>query len=232
MAYDASLVLIDGSIVLTAATDTVLTSTTRSTVTGAAVIDLGGAVKARGGSIGVAHMAATLVLPSIPTTYTDTLTALIQQSDDPLNGGWETVASFPVLYAYTRLLSVLVTTAFVAGDIGQNLTGATTGDIGVIRWLHPDLLTIGKTAYMIVSMAAADDVFDDVDEAVSSAVTGAGTMNGAATVEADPMLSGPNTFIRAFDITKRYVRGNLTASATGNFGYVELLLSPYQFKNL
>ena len=99
--------------------------------------------------------------------------------------------------------------------------------------MHPDLLTVGKTAYMIVSMQASDDVFDDVDEAVdATAGTGDGTMNGAAVVPTKPRLGGPNTLIRAFGVTKRYIRAELTVTDGGSFGAVQVLLSPYPFKKL
>jgi len=234
MPFDANLVLVDGSVDLIPTTDTAPTSTTRDATTGAAVIDLGTTVRPRGGSEGAIHLTATLILPSAPTTYADTLTVTVEQSDDAGNAAaaWETIGAFPVLYALTRLLSITVTTAFVAADIAETLTGGTTGDTGVIRWMHPDLYTIGNTANMIVAMVGADDLFDDVDEAVSSGGTGVGTMNGAGVVEAKPRLSGPNTFTRGFSVTKRYVRGNLTVSTGGNFGAVQMLLSPYPFRRI
>ena len=251
--YDEALVLVDGSATLGPTTDTAPTSTTRDATSGAVVVDLaaggsgatvtgqetsgrtyigtgqgGISSRALGSGKGVAHLCASLVLPSIPTDYADTLAVYIEQADTPTGSPWERIASFPTLYAYTRVLSVLVVTAFVAGDIGKTLLGGTTGDQGVIRWMHPDLYTIGNTANMIIAMAAADDLFDDVDEAVdATAGTGDGTMNGASVVPEFPTLGGPNTYIRAFSATKRYIRGNLTASTGSSWGAVQLLLTPY-----
>lgn len=230
MLADANLVLRDGTVDLDN-NEVVATSLTRND-DGAIVLDLmtGKQDKTlpRGGLgyYGPKVMVASMILPDIPTTYEDTLAVVIQESDN-LEFGWETIASFPTLYAYTRLLSVLVTTAFVAADIGETLTGGTTGDTGVIRWMHPDLLTVGNTANMIVTMVGSDDLFDNVDEVVTSGGTGAGTMNGAAIVENPARYSGPGEFHRAFGISKRYVRGQLSASAGSNFGNVFLALTPY-----
>jgi len=230
MVFDANLVLRDGSVDLDNGEAAVISTTINDD--GAKVIDLNTTTRPRGNAEGVIHLTATLVLPTAPTTYADTLAVHIQQSDY-VSYGWETIASFPTLYAYTRLLKVLVVTAFAAADIGTVLLGGTTGDQAVIQWMHPDLLTIGKTAYMIVAMAAADDLFDDVDEAVdATAGTGDGTMVGAAVVETKPRLGGPNTFTRAFGVTKRYLRQSITASGGSNFGKVSLLLSPYPFRTL
>lgn len=230
MPFDANLVLRDGTVDLDSGEN--VATAVAANDDGAKCIDLGLTTKARGdvGHEGPRVVVATLILPTAPTTYAVTLATVIQQSDN-LTYGWETIASFPTLYSYTRLLSVLVTTAFVAADIGQTLTGGTTLDTGVIRWMHGDLLTVGKTANMIVTMVASDDLFDDVDEAVSSGGTGAGTMNGAAIVEVNPRLGGPNTLHRVFGATKRYLRGQYTASG-GNFGKVYCFLSPYPFWRL
>lgn len=230
MPFDANLVLRDGSVDLDASEAAVISTTINDD--GAKVIDLNTTTRPKGDAEGVIHLTASLVLPSAPTTYADTLAVSIQQSDY-VSYGWETIASFPTLYAYTRLLKVLVVAAFAAADIGKVLLGGTTGDQAEIRWMHPDLLTIGKTAYMIVTMQAADDVFDNVNEAVdATSGTGDGTMSGVAVVEDKPRLSGPNIFIRAFGVTKRYIRQSMTVSSGSNFGKAHLLLSPYPFRTL
>ena len=229
--FDADLVLIDGSIALTPALDTPATSTTRDATTGAVVLDLGDKVFAKGGfPAAVRHLVATIILTGAPTDYADTLTSIIQQSDHE-TFGYENVVTFPTIYAFTRVLSILVTTAFASGDIGATLTGGTTGDTGVIRWFHPDLLTVGKTANLILSMDAAGDLFDDDDEVVTSGVTGAGTMNGVAIAQEIPTLGGPKDYHRAFSITKRYVRANLTVTTGGSFP-AQVMLSPYPFQKL
>ena len=229
MVFDANLVLRNGTVDLDNA-EAVATSLTRND-DGAICLDLGTTVRPRGDSEGVIHMAATLVLPSAPSTYADTLGVVIQQSDN-LTFGWETLASFPTLYAFTRLFQLTITTAFVAADLNATITGGTTGDTGNLLWMHPNALTVGKKAFMIVGMDAAGDVFDDDDEVMSGNDTGVGTMNGIAVVEAKPSLSGPNTFSRGFSVTKRFLRGQLTASGSSNFGLAHLLLSQYPFRNI
>jgi len=139
-----------------------------------------------------------------------------------VSANFATIASFPVLYAYMRLLKVKATTAFVATDVGRTLTGGTTGDTGVIRWYDPVLETNGTTGHILVSMAAADDLFDDVDETVTATSgTGIATMIGAAIAVTN--LSYGRRSVR-FTTRKRYVRASLTVSAGGNWGNVEIYL--------
>lgn len=230
MVFDANLVLRDGLVDLDSSESAAVILTTVNT-DGAKCVDLGTTTRLRGDAEGVIHLTATLVLPSIPTTYAVYMDLKIQQSDN-LSFGWEDLATFPRLYSYTRLLNVTVVNAFAAGDIGTVLLGGSTGDQAEIRWMHSDLLTIGNTANMIVTMQASDDVFDDVDEGVdATAGTGDGTMNGAAIVEARPRLGGPGSWTRAFGVTKRYLRPYTVVSG-GNFGKGHILLSPYPFKTL
>jgi hypothetical protein len=224
MPFDNSLILRDGSVDLD--TNEVVAVSTTANDDGAKVLDLGGTCKPRGGNEGVMDIAAVMVLPDIPTTYADTLAVEIQQSDHE-TFGYETLVTFPTLYAYTRLLKVTVTTAFVSSDIGATLTGVTTGDTGVIRWIHPDLLTVGKVGYIIVTMVGSDDLFDDEDETLTSSDTGVATMSGVAIVEPRPTLGGPNHHVRRCAITKRYVRGSFTPSAGSNFGGAQLMLQPW-----
>lgn len=253
--HDAATALLDGSITLGPTTDTPATSTTRDSTSGALIVDLlaggsgtstsdmdsvtyagvgvGGTGTRRKGGVGSRRLVATLVLPAAPSTYDDTLTSYIEQSDFASSDDdqWERIASFPVLYAFTRELTVLATTAFVAADIGQTLTGGTTGDTGTIRWFHPNLLATSAAGLIIVTMDAANDLFDDISETVSSGGTGVGTMQAAGVVptEQRASLSGPGTFHRSFTATKRYIRANLTVSAGGSFGSVQLLLGAAPF---
>ncbi len=229
MPYDAELVLRDGSVDLENS-ESVATSVDAND-DGAKCVDLGWTTRPRGDAEGSMRLSAVLILPSAPTTYTDTLTVVIQQSDS-LGFGWETIADFSTMYAFTRLVTIAVTTAFVAGDISKVLTGDSTGDTGEIRWMHPDLLIVGKTARAIVTMQGSDDVFDNATEGLTVAGGGAGigTMSGVAIVEGRPQLGGPNTHIRSFDIRKRYIRGQLTASGSSNFGKASLFLTPYPFR--
>lgn len=163
---------------------------------------------------GAKGMVAVMVLPTAPTTYADTLAVTIQASDY-MSTDYKTVASFPTLYALNRRLRLVSTTAFVAADIGQTMTGQTTGDTGVLRWYDRALETIGGEGDIIVSMVAADDLFDDASEAVHSGSTGRGTMQKAS--ELTEYLSYGIYAVR-FVTSKRYVRASLTPSAGCNFG--------------
>ena len=231
MVFDANLVLIDGSATMGPTTDTAPTSLTRDGTSGAVVIDLGQTVRPRGDSEGVVHLTATLILPSAPTTYADTLTSKIQQSDN-ITFGWEDLAAFPTLYALTRLIEITVTTAFVAADLDAAISDSPIGDSGILRWMHPNALTVGKIASLIVAMDAAGDLFDDADATINGNDTGVGTMTKAAIVEVNPRLSGPGTWVRGFAVTKRYLRANVTASGGSNYGAVELLLGSHPFRNI
>ncbi len=231
MVFDANLVLIDGSITLGPTTDTPATTTARNDTSGAAVIDLNQTVRPRGDSEGTFHLAATLILPSAPTTYAGTLTSKIQQSDN-ITFGWEDLAAFPTIYAFTRLLEVTVTTAWEAADVGAAISDAPTADSGILRWMHPNALTAGKIATLIIGMDASGDDFDDADAVVSGNSAGVGTMIKAAIVETSPRLGGPGTWVRGFSVTKRYLRANVTVSGGSSYGAAEMLLSPYPFRNI
>lgn len=230
MPFDANLVLLDGSFDLTPTTDISPTSLTRSPTTGFAVIDIGGTTRPKGDAEGVSHLVATMVLPTAPTTYGDDLTMYIEQSDN-LTFAWMFCGDFHTLYALTRIMDVTITTAFVAADIGAALTSA-SGDVGLLRWMHPDALTIGKTCKMIISMAGAGDTYDLAGEQVSGGTTGVGNVVAPSWIEPKPRMSGPNTFSTAFSMNKRYVRICPTASPASNWGKVQVLLSPHPFKRI
>lgn len=66
-------------------------------------------------------------------------------------------------------------TNFVAGDIGNTITGATTGDTGTI-------LDYDNTAYKVwIRMDAAGDLFDNATEGYTQSGTGAGTATAVST---------------------------------------------------
>lgn len=73
--FDYNMILLDGSVDLTAATDTAPSSTTRDSSTGAAVIDLGV------GGTPVGGLTAALICVDSANGATDTLTAFIEASD-------------------------------------------------------------------------------------------------------------------------------------------------------
>ena len=74
MTFDTNLILLDGSIDLTAATDTAPTSTTRDAATGAAVLDIK--------KTALRGLAAVLICADSANGDTDTLTAFIECSSE------------------------------------------------------------------------------------------------------------------------------------------------------
>ena len=75
----------------------------------------------------------------------------------------------------TLICSVTLWTPFIAGDVGELLTGGTTTDTGTI-------LDYDNTAYKIwIRMTSATDMFDDVDEAYTSPGTGVGQSTSIST---------------------------------------------------
>jgi len=223
MAYDASNILIDGTIVLTPSTDTPAVSVTRDAATGGAVLDLK--------KTGAKGMCAVLICPSKPTTYADTLTVFIEESDvlgEPTAlKTWQAVAYFPVINAMLRLLEVTATTAFVASDVGRILTatGDTASDGGVIVWFDPALLVIGGKGFVVVAMSDVNDDYSTAaDTVTATAGTGIGTQGAASLIY--PSGGGiPGVFTALFRATKRYIRANATVSTGGSYGLISVMLS-------
>jgi hypothetical protein len=214
-------VLIDGSIVITSSTDTPPVSTTRDAATGAVVIDLK-KTPAKG-------ICAVLNLPSKPTTYADTLTVTIEESDvlaEPTGlKTWQAVAAFPIINAMLMVMEATATTAFVGSDVGNVLVATTDSGAatGVIVWYDPALETIGGKGKIIIAMADSGDDYSTAGDTLTSAGTGVATQGAAAIVY--PQGGGiPGSFVVRFTATKRYVRANMTASAGGSFGLVSCYL--------
>lgn len=224
MTIDSLGVLIDGSIVITPSTDTPPVSTTRDAATGAAVIDL-----KKTGEQGVW---AVLTFPSKPTTYDDTVTAFIEQSDvlgEPTTTWktWQAVADFPIVYGMTRVVDATATTAFVASDVGRVLTATTdsASDGGHIIWFDPALMTVGGKGKILVAMSDANDDFTTAgDTLTATSGTGVATQ-GAASILWPNGDGVPGVFATLFQATKRYVRLNLTVSSGGSYGLIYAYLT-------
>lgn len=221
MPFDADLILRDGLVDLDANEAAAVATTVNAD--GAYALDLK--------KTAVKGMAAVIVLPTAPTTYADTLAVSIQESDH-VDGDYKTIASFPTLYAMMRRIKASASVAAaVIGDIGQVLTGGTTTDTGEIRFIEEALYTLNGKGYIYVTMQGADDLFDDDDEAITSAGTFSGVVDGEAAV-VSTFLSGANFYVCRFASNKRYIRGLFTASAGSNFGKVFCGLTPYPFDTL
>ena len=225
MAYDALGMLIDGTIVLSPTTDTPAISLTRDAATGGAVVDLR--------KTGEKGLCAVMTCPLKPTTYVDSLTGLIQQSDilgEPTGlSTWETIASFPIVYALLREMEVTATTAFVAADIGAVIAATTdsASDAGVMVWFDPALLAIGGVGKMVVQMSDVNDDYSTAGDTVTSADTGVGTQTAASTVSPLTSAGIPGVYAVRFQASKRYLRASLTVSAGGSYGLVSVLLTDY-----
>lgn len=225
MAYDALGILIDGTIVLSPTTDIAAISLTRNATYGCAVIDLR--------KTGEKGLCAVMTCPLKPTTYVDSLTMIIEQSDilgEPTGlSTWETVASFPVVYALLREMEVTATTAFVAADIGAVIAATTdsASDAGVMLWFDPALLAIDGVGKMVVQMSDANDDYSTAGDTLTSADTGVGTQGAASTVSPLTSAGIPGVYAVRFQVTKRYLRAKPTVSAGGSFGLVSVLLTDY-----
>jgi hypothetical protein len=221
MNFDAEMLLRDGLVDLDAS-EAVAISLTRN-ADGAVALDLR-KTAAKG-------MAAVMILPSAPTTYADTLTALIQQSD-ALEGNWETIAAFPVLSALLwKVPSLASVAAAVEADLGKLLTGGSTGDTGAIVHIDPALYALNGEGFITVSQVDIGDVFDNTSEAITAATgTFSGVVNGVAGSVA--VQVGPGIYVARFAATKQYLRGKYTVSAGGNFGKVLVGLSYHPFKTV
>jgi hypothetical protein len=224
MAFDSLGILIDGSIVITPSTDTPPVSLTRDAATGAAVIDLK--------MTGAKGLTAVLIVPSKPTTYDDTLTPFIEESDvlgEPTSTWktWQSVADFPIVYAMLREVTVTATTAFVASDVGRILTATTdsTSDGGHIVWFDPALMTIGGIGKVIVAMSDANDDFSTASDIVTATGgTGVGTISEASKVY--PHGDGiSGIYVTRFVAKKRYIRANITVSTGGSYGLISCFLT-------
>lgn len=203
---DADMILRDGSTADLETGESAPTSTTKDG-DGARVIDLG--------KTGERGVLIVLNLPAAPTAFADTLLVTIQVSDYE-STDFKAVATFPTLYALNRRLNVKATTAYVAADIGQTVTGGSTTDAGIIRWYDRALEVVGGVGDLVVSQVAADSDFDNATENITGG-TGVSDMQKVSVLT--PYLSYGNYSVRLVT-NKRYVRGQFTASAGSNFGAV------------
>ena len=97
-----------------------------------------------------------VILHDQPTTYQNYADFLIEDSDH-LSDGWQTLLSFPRLYAYMREVICTATTAFIATDIGLVFTES--GNEGIIREFSRKLLTNGETGKVFVEMQDSGDTY-------------------------------------------------------------------------
>ncbi len=215
MPFDVDLTLIDGSVALTPTSDAEIASETVDGY-GKVVLDIR--------KTGNRGLMAVLACPSAPTTYQDTLTAVLQHSHHVADG-WADLASFPVLYALVRRVRCTAITAFVATDIGLVLTATTdsASDGGVILDFDPALLAVGGEGDILVQMSDANDDYSTAGDTLTATTgTGVGTQGAAAAL--DPARSY-GLYVVRFQTEKRYVRPSVTVSTGGSWGLVQMLLT-------
>uniref|UniRef100_A0A6M3JUY1 Uncharacterized protein n=1 Tax=viral metagenome TaxID=1070528 RepID=A0A6M3JUY1_9ZZZZ len=162
------------------------------------------------------------------TTYQDTLTAQICDSDHLLDG-WHTLMVFPIIYCYMREVIVTATTAFVGTDLDLVFTATTGTDTGVLREFSRELLTVGGIGKCWIEMQDAGDTYATLGDIVTcTAGTGVGTITKIGRV-----IEPWKQMVRRFSTYKRYIRPTLTVSATGNYGDVDMFVTDrqHQFPN-
>ena len=223
MPYDALNILrgqYEGAYVDLEPTDTAPTSLTVNN-DGNICIDLGNS------GTGAKGLDAILILHDTPTTYQDTLTAQICDSDH-LDAGWQSVMFYPVIYCYMREVIATATTAFDASDdYGQVLTAVGDTATGVIRQFSRNLTTIGGTGKIWIEMQDAGDTYGTDGDTLNSAVTGVATQIGVSKVIMTPLI-----LVRRFSTWKRYIRPTFTVTDGGNFGAVDLLVTGSQHSHV
>ena len=224
MAFDADLVLrgqVSGAYADLDASDAAPTSLTRND-DGNAVVDLGA------GGTGSLGLECVIILHDQPTTYQNFADFVIEDSDH-LTDGWESLLTFPRLYAYMREIIVVPTTAFVATDIGLVADATGVGnDSGIIRQFSRNLLTNGLSGKMWIEMQDAGDTYaNSGDTITATSGTGVGTQQGAGRVILTPLI-----FVRRFSTPKRYVRLGADAPDGGNFGAVDVMLTYRQYTHI
>ena len=224
MPYDANLVLrgpVAGTYVDLDAADAAATTIAQNG-DGNYVVDLGPH------GTGAKGMDCVIVLHDQPTTYTNLADFLIEDSDH-LSDGWQTLLSFPRVFAYMREVICTTTTAFIATDIGLVFTASGVGtDTGILREFSRKLLTVGGTGKCFVEMQDANDTYANSGDTLSAtAGTGIGTQIGLGRV-----IQTPLTLARRFSTPKRYIRLGADAPDGGNFGAVDVLATGSQHNHV
>ncbi len=173
---------------------------------------------------GALGLDCVIVLHDQPTTYANYADFVIEDSDH-LSDGWQSLITFPRVYAYMREIIVTATTAYVATDIGQAC--ASGGYDGLIREFSRKLLTNGGTGKIFVEMQDSGDTYATSVSVTTTGGTGAGDMVGVGRVVQTPL-----TLVRRFSTPKRYIRLGADAPDGGNFGDVDILVTGSQHNHV
>ena len=219
MTIDASLLLLDASVDLDE-NHVNPTSLTRNG-DGAVALDLR--------ETGAKGLSAIMTMPTQPTTYQDTLTAYIEESE-ALDRQWRRVGSFEPEEAFLRILrDVTATTAFVAADqtTPRVLTATTDTATGTIWKIDQALFTLNGIGDIYIIMQDANDVYaTEGDILTATGGTGIATQGVAGLAFRDPIS------ICRFTAQQRYVRLNAAVSSGGNWLRTAVALNGHSFKTL
>jgi hypothetical protein len=215
--YSAALVEVDES-------DAVATSKT---------VNSDGNVVVEINETGVHGLAAVQIWTALSSTapYSDLCTTAIQASNE-LDRNWETVATFPVVHPYLRIMrNCIATTAFVAADVTtpRVLTATTDTATGLIYSVDQALFTVGGVGDIIIEMQDSADLYATAgDTLTATSGTGVATQ-GAASVPLVPQMI-PGIQVVRFATDKRYIRCATTAE--DGMGTAWILLTDWAFKTI
>jgi len=177
---------------------------------------------------GIHGIWAVAFFPSKPTSYTHTVTLLVQDSEH-LAAGWETIATFPIVYAMTMEMFCTATTAFTAAAIGQVIVATTDSGsaTGVVLYYDTALETIGGYGKIIIAMADSGDDYSTAGDTLTMGGTGVGAgTQGAIAVLSPPPSGFPGMLAVHFETQKRYVRCYGVPTG-GSFGLVTIYLTDH-----
>ncbi len=169
---------------------------------------------------------AVAYFPTKPTSYTHTVTLLVQDSEH-LAAGWETIATFPIVYAMCMEMFCTATTAFTAAAIGQVIVATTDSGAGtgVVRYYDRALEAIGGYGKIIISMADSADDYSTAGDTLTMGGSGVGAgTQGAVAVLSPPPSGFPGVLAVHFSTQKKYVRCYGVPTG-GDFGLVEIYLT-------
>lgn len=232
MPYDKNLILrgkygatlADAAYVDLDSSDSAATSLASAT-TGAGNDDGNSVVDLYDHGTGVLGMDCVIILHDQPTTYQNYADFVIEDSDH-LTDGWQSLLTFPTIYAYMVEVVCTATVAFIGTDIGLVFTQS--GNEGIIREFSRKLLTIGGTGKVFVEMQDSGDAYATANQTVvATSGTGEATMVGAGRA-----VQSPLTMVRRFSTPKRYIRLGADAPDGGNFGDVDVLVTGSQHNHV
>jgi len=159
-------------------------------------------------------LAAVMVVTEGPDAdaYSDESTIEVQASDE-LDRNWLTVATFPVLHHFLRVMKkCTATTGFVALDATtpRVLTATTDTATGLIVSFDEALKEIGGVGDIVIEMQDDADLYATAGDTLT-ATSGTGVATQGAAAIAGPQMT-PGIHVVRFKTEKRYVRVKCTCA--------------------